>query len=330
MSNLYFVSGQISALESQLLTRGQLDRMIGAPSPDEAFSVMSELSYAQYFDESLKAKDFAKVIETGLGETKKLLVDGTDNHSVLGFVWWRFDLNNIKRALKEKFLEGATSIGDFNEDNGYARLGTLDADEIQAAVFEGAEVSDLRPEFAAVLTKYLNKDSLESIQDLEIELDTAYFTILKKVGKGPVKSYVKYLIDDYNLRVVARNTLIFEREMQEEQWMSGGTLSFHVFKGVDTQSFRSTLKQTPFAAEFTHVKESISSEELLFLVEQGVDRYVYSWLGNESLGSDSILRVLYYFEQRLQNARVLKTIMLSKFYGLTHEAIEEKLKHIGH
>ena len=40
-----------------------------------------------------------------------------------------------------------------------------------------------------------------------------------------------------------------------------------------------------------------------------------SMVGSEKLlwESDSILRVLYYFEQRLANARMLKTIMLGKF-----------------
>ena len=45
-------------LEAELLTSAQLDRMIGATNPDEAFGIMSELSYAKFFDESLKARDF--------------------------------------------------------------------------------------------------------------------------------------------------------------------------------------------------------------------------------------------------------------------------------
>ncbi len=328
MSSLYFISGQIAVLESQLLNSGQLDRMIGAKTPEEAFGVMSELSYAKYFDDSLEARDFSMVIENGLKETKELLVDGTDDHRVLHLIWARFDLNNLKRALKERFIEGKDGLGAFTEDNGYSALGRLSAEKIESLVWNPEESNC---PLLSVVFKHAQKDVID-IREVEMELDLAYFAFAKKQSKnGLVRSYVQHLIDAHNFRSVLRSVLILESSLDPLIWVEGGSLDRDRFLAVTSlDQFVDLYGTTPFSELLRSAPDSLSGEELLVRVEKILDQYVYGWLGSISLGSDSILRVLYYFEQRLTNARMLKTVMLGKFYGLEVQQIQDKLKHVGH
>lgn len=327
-SSLLFVSGQIAALEEKLLKRGQLDRMIGAGTPDEAFGVMSELQYSQYFDDSLQARDFANVIEKGLVETKTLLVNGSDHHPALDIVWARFDINNIKRALKERFLENWTELGEFTEDNGYSPLGTLDEGQIQSLVWSGKGEESILTQTVEGLLSTGEFD----VKAAEIALDKAYFAhIQSNARSGEVKEYVRLLIDAYNVLSVTRSVLVLQQPIEAELWAEGGSLEYVRFAGIDSvEALQDSFRATPFVDRLKNANDSLSGEALLIEVERATDQYVYQWLKEISLGTDSILRVLYYFEQRLQNARMLKTVMLGKFYGLDIASIQEKLKHVGH
>ena len=61
-----FLCGRIRALESKLLTHAQIDRMIGANSPEDAFRVLTELQYAEEFVEATRPQDYFQIIKKGL------------------------------------------------------------------------------------------------------------------------------------------------------------------------------------------------------------------------------------------------------------------------
>ncbi len=85
MANFLFLNGRIRALESKLLDVGRLERMVGAKTPDDAFRVLVELQYADYFDEKTKASDFDNIMHRGLLETKEMIVESTND-----FVGFKF------------------------------------------------------------------------------------------------------------------------------------------------------------------------------------------------------------------------------------------------
>jgi vacuolar-type H+-ATPase subunit C/Vma6 len=153
MSKIAFLSGQLQALESKLLTVSRLDRMIGAKTSEDAFRVLVELQYSEYFDDKTRATDFTRIIEQGLLETKKMILDGVGNDPAIEFLFRRFDLNNLKRAFKLRFLENETSIEDFSEENGFSPLGELSKEELFDLVFQNKEINKLPKEFLEVASQ---------------------------------------------------------------------------------------------------------------------------------------------------------------------------------
>lgn len=328
-----FINGQIRALESQLLNVNRLDRMIGARTPDEAFRVLSELQYARYLDEEVTSKDFYRIVEKGLRETKDLINYGTGGHMGLEFLWRSEDINNLKRAYKMKFLQKKSELGDFTAENGFSQLGELSREEIEQIVFVGKFPETLPASYTKAL------EQVESVYEekgefryIEYFLDQAHYTYLgdvaRKVGSSFLKKWLAMEIDGVNVRSLSRSLLIQEEELPTEAFVQGGNITLERFKKVKTWDQYLTLtKETPFRGIQTLLHENDSNEDKLLTIERECDRVVNQFLQESESGEiDSIQVPIVYFTRRMRDARMIKFIMFAKFHGLSPENILKTLK----
>lgn len=339
MTDLSFVCGQVRAQESKLFTVNHLDRMIGAKNLNDAFTVFVELNYAEYIDESTQAYEFGKIIDQGLLETKQLLMSGSDAAQALNFLWYRFDLNNLKRVLKLKFKEGATSIEDFSEENGFSLLGALSKQALEALVFKGDVLDGFPEAFTSVVLNA--EDVLESHEQsfrfLEFALDQAYFLALANQLEYSASYYGSdeflgrlqiLMIDLANFRSIARSVLVAKETLPEEAWILGGSLFYAEVADFSTFSdLQKWGKNTRFESCFEDINDGGDDMDMLSFLEKRLDVFYVSFLDDASLGEVASIQVpLVYFERRLQNARLLKFVMFAKSHGLSPEKIYEALE----
>lgn len=334
MSDLFFVCGQVRALESKLLDVNRLDRMIGAKTPEDAFRVLVELQYSEYFDESTTVSDFQYILEQGLMETKSLLNDGAREHPGLQLLWKRFDLNNIKRALKLRFEEGASSIESFTEEDGFSRLGNLSQEVLQQVIFEKGSHPALDGAFASVLQNVEADYEKEGGRYIENALDMAYFRncigLVQELKDPFLGKLVQLLIDITNFRNFLRSSLVLKEEFSKGAWIEGGSFFVDKMNFENLDELKRLVSTSVFGEEVKEVGESDDAdEEFLVHLERLLDRKYYNLLRSHSLGAISDIVVpLHYFEQRLKNARMLKFIMFAKFHGITPEEIYNTLRYI--
>ena len=331
-----FLVGRIRALESRLLSQSQIDRMVGARDADEAFRILTELQYADYIGESAQPSQFEQIVNQGLSETKQLIESGTDHHPAFQFIWREFDLNNLKRALKEKLVENRESIGDFTEENGYSQLGNITAKDLEAAVFGLQFDSEVPEPYMAVVRtadKWLDNDG--SFRDIEFALDVAHFEYLQTlVQQTPtlfLRNYLTLLADEANTRTCAR-VLLAGETLSSDLLVDGGSFEYDTVKGAqDIDSLVEILKHTemnPVARKLQAVAGEEVDETLLTL-ERMLSDHRYDFLHEAESGEISTVQVpLYYFMKRLQNARVIKFIMFSKLYDIAPAEIYKTLKHL--
>jgi vacuolar-type H+-ATPase subunit C/Vma6 len=329
-----FLCGRIRALEAKLLTHAQIDRMVGAKSPEEAFRVLTELQYAEDFDEATRPQDFFKIIKRGLLETKSMITSGTDNDSAFEFIWKEYDLSNLKRALKLKLLDKATGLGSFSESDGFAFLGSLTVQEIEAAIFQG-ETHMLPREYREALIES-EKQFVETgaFRSIEFILDRAHFDFLKRVANShrmPIlKELLKLLADTTNLRSVARCVLIWNEKMPEEAVLPHGTIDTEMLVTIDSlQSLKAVFHAHPFFERFEKtLEEKVSPEELLIRLERQMHSAKIEWLSEQEAGDiGTIIVPMTYFQKRIRNASRIRFVMAAKFYGIEPEKIYETLKH---
>ncbi len=333
MSNIAFLSGQLQATESKLLTVSRLDRMIGAKTPEDAFRVLVELQYSEYFDDSTRPTDFVRIIEQGLLETKKMIIDGVGDDPAVEFLFRRFDLNNIKRTLKLKFLENETSIEDFSEDNGFSNLGNLSKEDLSSLVFQNKTTEELPKEFIEVVS---NAESIIENADfrvLEFALDRAHVNFLARMAKKShsefCRNFLQFIADSTNVRAVARSVLIFDEKLPREAYVSHGKIEISSLTELEKiEDFISFIKSTDFRSAISEITENDSIEEKMVKIERGIDQVFGQWINDSALGEIASVQIpIRYFEKRLQNARLIKFVMFAKFNGLSPEAIYKALKH---
>ncbi len=335
MSDLSFTCGQVRALESKLLDVNRLDRMIGATSPEEAFRVLVELQYSEYFDDSTSVKDFARIIEQGLQETKQLLINGTQNHLGLSMLWQKFDLNNLKRGLKIKHKENAEKFGSFSEENGFSTRGELGSTELEAIIFENRFPDNLATEYQTVLsnTETILQNHEGAFRYVEFALDLAYFEIAQRITTTTKCNFLKevYLfgIDSTNYRNLARSILIGEEKLPPEAWVDGGCFFYDDIEKIEEFLVLKKYALTARFGDYIQALEENTEPEINMLqIEQTINKAYFDLLNNSVLGEVTGISIPYvYFEKRLQNARMIKFVMYAKFHGLSPQKILETLKH---
>jgi len=312
----------------------RLDRMIGAASPEDSFRVLVELQYAEYFDELTQAQDFSRIIQQGLQETKHLLVEGTQGHPGLEFLWLEFDLNNIKRALKLKYLEGASGIDSFEEKDGFSSLGNLSSESLASAVFEDRFSDNFPVAFVDVIrqTESILEANDRHFRFVEFACDQAYFlqlnTLVQRVKAPFLKNLFALKADQANLRMIARNILLFEEDFPAGMLIPFGSVVASEWHAVrDLSTFIKKFQQTADWKIGDCLSEDASPEQNVHALEKAFDQAYSQFLREAQEGEiDSISVVFNYFERRLQNARLLKFVMFSKFHGLSPDAIYKTLQ----
>ncbi len=334
MTDLLFVTGQIRALETRLLTINRLDRMIGAKTPHEAFRILIELQYADYIDEEAKAEDFDRIIEQGLLETKELLMRETENNPGLQFLWLPADINNLKRAFKLKLLDKKSSLEHFSQTHGFSLLGNLDQSDVENIVWN----SVIPEEFL----NYLGDNFGEQLQYIESQwqddqnfskieffLDQLYFeilyTIVQKSGNRFLKDLFLLLVDITNFKSLTRSVLMREEPLKKECFIPLGTLTWTECAEVSSKD--QLLKVRLFSSVFANISDQDSSEELVLTIERQLDKIYDQFLHEGQSGEINSIQVpLSYMHRRIQNAKMLKFIMFSKFHGIPTETIYEKIR----
>lgn len=337
--DLSFVSGQVRALEAKLLQPNQLDRMVGAPNFDAAFSVFLELQYAEYIDQDTKATEFESIIETGLYETKELLQKGAgqyeaqEQHQPLNFLWLPHDVNNLKRALKLKLVEGATELLSFTPQNGFSQLGIQNKHGIEEAVFRNHAPIGLPLVIFTVVQKaeQIYREADEFLQ-VEYALDKAlgefFFDLRERVGTTFFKKLVRHWADITNFRHAARSLLMRGAIVPKETWVSGGNIAYYDIEKCKTlEELMSYTQRTKFAPVVSLISDNDPTESM-YAIERYLDHFYMDYLKWEALGASERLSVLiHYFERRVRNAQMLKFVMYGKFHGLDADTIYKRLAH---
>lgn len=331
MQDYSLVCGQVRALEASIFNQNHLERMVGASNLSEAFKVLVELQYAKYISEKTNEHDFLEIIRKGLEETKQLLVSSTSNDPALQILWLPIDVNNIKRAIKQK-KEGLTVISEFTEEEGYSTLGSLSLEQLNALVFEKKPNNVLGESFQLGVFKILEKSEKQDIACIEQDLDQLLYKSLitqteeVEYSDALVAEAITKKIDATNLRNLARSVILRDVPAEKESFITGG--SFHIDAFEKNKEPNSAIKyikshvSTPLTFGEGSGAGALFIRDLDLLLEKEYLDFLYE----KQLGAiSSILVPLYYFEKRLQNARHIKFIMFAKEQGLTPDEIYKAL-----
>ncbi len=217
-----FISTYLHSRERDLLTSARMERMIEAPTAEEAAKVLSEIGYGE-FDAS-SPRGLGSVLAQ---EQEKLFQDlyrFVPDKAVVDVFKVKYDYHNLKALIK------ARATGTDAPDRLLLDAGRVSAEEMRRAVWEG-DYSTLPPALRQVAGEAV--ETLSATGDPQLAdflLDRAYYAEMissaKATGSAFLVRYVQAAIDAANLRSAVR-TLRMKKgaDMLRRVLVEGGSVA---------------------------------------------------------------------------------------------------------
>jgi V/A-type H+-transporting ATPase subunit C len=322
---LYAVS-RVKALENNLLSRSTVDRMLEAPTPEEALKILGETDYGNYFGDVESVYDFEKALDQGLRAAYKVIDDSTGDKRFTLLSRLRYDFHNLKVLIKEKYLgEDYKSI--------LSHTGSISVEALRKAVGD-KDMTGFNPHIREAYEKAtadfeLNGDP----QRIDMILDRGLYAYLlelaKDIGDDGLMEYIRTEIDLININTFLRiRKTGASVKLLEMALLDGGFLDRSVFlssMGEPVSSFADRLSSTKydkvavegigsFVDTGSTVLEKISDDLLLNMAKRGK----YAAFG--------VLPIIGYLRAKENEAKVIRMIMVGRINKIPAESLRERLR----
>ena len=156
---------RIWVLETRLLDKSKVERMLEANSADEVLKILGETEYANIMGNVKRAADYEEVLSTELKRVYKLVYELCPVKEIVDLMSIKYKYHNIKVLLKGKFLDK-----DFS--NMLIDLGNEDLNELKRKI-DTDNCRDLKGN--------VEKAVLEVIADFEANKDPQNIDIMSEL-----------------------------------------------------------------------------------------------------------------------------------------------------
>lgn len=321
-SYIYSVS-RVNALSEFLLTKADIDRLLVAEPGNELRSALKETYLAPYVS-AVPDESVPLAISKTLIDAKKMIykIAPKGKGEMFRILWIQYDIHNLRVFSKAK--ANGYSLEDCRPF--VSERGICTADYIYSKIVDGS-LDSIYKGWQAAYDKALEAvkegriDLVDGIFD-ELYFETSKFIVDKK-GDSFIKSYMKRVIDIYNLRsrlrhlknetvsfgptfVLGGNIKEEEIETMEDTIAAFGSLGGDAFWKDSLDLFQKTGNFTPI---------DVNSNE--FLIEFSKDA------SSDMFSSSSL--VLYYLKCR-QSAANIRAIVIGKNSGMSVADIRANLR----
>jgi len=324
-----YVSARIKALETKLLGKSAIDRILEADGPEEALKVLSDTDYGSDIAEMDNIYDFEKVLAKSLKRTYKDVADSLKDNNIIKFFTLKQDYHNLKVLIKGKII-GVSGRPYISE------LGTISVEEMEKLIDE--DVTAMVPEtmknaYREAMSIY---ESSQDPQQIDLILDRALYEELYKVvlsiNNDLLQSYFKALVDLTNIKTMFRLIRMkADIRVLERALLPGGTIGKETFErlfGEPVQSIIESFASSPYgnivekglsaweSSNSAAVLERLSDDYLLNMVKKGLYK---------PFGAETVIGYLVARENEVKNLRIL---LVGKINRIPSEMIKERLRDV--
>ncbi len=328
-TDFLYVSARIKFMETKLLGKNAIERILDAPGPDEALKVLGDTEYGSDIAEMENIYDFEKVLEQSMARTIKTLKESFKNHEIIRFFTVKNDYHNLKVIVKGNILGT-----DFKEY--FSHLGEISTEEMKkyAQGDTGASIPDrLKSAYHKAVEIY---ETTQDPQQVDLVLDQALFKEMAKIIKSTrdpfLKEYLTALADLTNIKTLVRLKRIdADIKTVDSALVVGGDLTKEFFKEFfagSTQALIEALNSTPYHQV---IEEGITQWESTgspSVFEKMIDNYMISLARRGLYKPFGPETVIGYMAARENELKILRIIMVGKINGISSDMIRERLRDV--
>lgn len=320
-----YISARIRAMETNLLNKEKMERMLDARSLEDAAKVLTECGYGEFSSITPSLLE-ERLAQRRLDLFQQLRSDLPDPHLIEVFQM-KYDYHNIKVLLKAQATgaDGNRLLID---------AGRFPVAKLKEAVLQ-QELADYPTLFRQAIEEAKKTMALTGDAQLgDFILDRAYFAELRQCardsGSAFLQGFVRLMIDSANLRSVVR-AIRMEKggDFLQQVLVEGGSVSIHalittVLGGNDlTTLYVSSPLESAAMAGAQAIKGGRMTE-----FEKLCDNALSAYLSNARrvpFGQQPVIGYLYAMETELTAARI---IMTGRMAGIAPDTIRERLREI--
>lgn len=329
MNNMVFtnVIPRLRVLETRLLDKAKLDRMIDSNSAWDAVRVLQETEYAAHMSHVKRAEDYEEMLSGELKRVYKMLYEISPVKSVVDVMSIRYDYHNIKVLIKAKALKE-----DFSQL--LVAVGMLEADKLKAAILND-NYSDL-PTYmrSAIEEAQKDFDSTKDPQRIDIIVDRYMFrhmlSIAKEIDNSFVERYVRSQIDLTNIKSLIRIKKQNKgRDFLTTVLIEGGNIDKDKFISLlmDTvESIPGRLSYTDYIEPLRAGVEEYLKSGSLNSLEKLTDDYIMKMMKDAKYVSFGPEPVIAYIFAKENEIKLIRIIMVGKINAVDADLIRERLR----
>ncbi len=316
--SIYYALGRLSVLQKNALDMSKLERLLQAPSVQDAYRVLTEIGWQEGDDYEKMA---AEHVEKACALVRKLT---TDEQLMTCFVL-HYDVNNLKMLIKARCLE--------KEAEDLSHCGTYSVDALRHAVAEH-EYRILHP---------ILKDAMDALEkrlavqvdplDIDVTLDQALYQSIFALLPAKEKTARQYFVarvDILNLIMALRVQHMGRgADFLKGLLIPGGSVSIDKWLKTFEQPEKLPLLIHSYGNTVYHaaIAAQLSANKLSYL-ERTMDDYLLSVYTPFRRESEKAERIIGYMLQREREASAVRLIMAGKVNGFSAETIRERLREL--
>ena len=317
-----FISTRLRCMERNLLTAARMERMIDAPTAEDAAKVLAEIGYSDFAPSSEKALGEALAAERE--KVFRELYRFVPDRRVVDVFKVKYDYHNAKTLLK------ARAMG-LEADRLLVDAGRVEVKRLREAIEEGRMdlLTGVMGEAVAQAAEVLSTTG--DPQRSDFVLDEAYFREMLEAA-GAVDSpfltrYVQATIDAANLRSAVR-TLRMKKggDFLRKVLFSGGTVQpDQILAAALGGSLEELYRSTALRAAAEAGAEAVSGGSLTRF-EKLCDDAVTACLAQARRTPFGVEVVIGYLAAKEIEFTAVRIIMASRMAGISGDIIRERLR----
>ncbi|AIY85022.1 ATP synthase (C/AC39) subunit [Clostridium baratii str. Sullivan] len=320
---------RLRVLETRLLDKAKIDRMIDGDSANEALKVLQESEYAGVMTGVKRPEDYEMVLARELKRVYELMYDASPVKSLVDIMGIKYDYHNIKVILKGMFLQK-----DFSHM--LIRVGMIDVQTLKHSI-ENNNLGDLNETMKEGIIKA--KEVFEETKDpqaIDIILDNTMFKEMREIAKQIddkfVDKYVKVTIDSTNIKTLLRvKKQKKDKDFLEEVIIEGGEIDKDTLISMLHDAPENISNKLAFTNYGEMIKlgiEDFTKSGSVNELERLVDNYIMNMMKEAKYIPFGVEPLLAYIYAKETEIKIVRIIMVGKLNNISGEVIRERLRDI--
>jgi len=294
MDNMSFTQAvaRLRVLETRLLSKVKIDRMIDSTSAEEVLKILQETEYASLMGIVKRPEDYNLLLKEELNRVYSLMYSVSPDPAIVDIMSLKYDYHNIKVMLKGRALDKDLS-------HMLIPVGTVDIEKLKAYMVT-EDYRELKPSMRdAILKAYEVYQELKDPQKIDIIVDQYMYTDMlaraKETKNQFIIDYVVRSIDFSNIKSVIR----LKKQEKDVKFLKqvilpGGAIAMDIL----IRAFEEPIEN--MAAKF-------ASSKYGEIVKQGLEEYIKT-------GKLSLL-------EKFSENYIMKNLKLAKYIAFGPEPI---------